>query len=196
MHNLGGCLNVPWASDPRCEQPKELSSWFEKMETLIRKLNELETAASRGHQPQLGGQVKALRTAIKGQQDRCITFLQLTEEYSEKFLTDVEGEIQQQAKQKEFLDALNNLLDDARELRKTVHQLRKSYEVGMGLITVQNIQKTCTCPTYRLPTLRRIVETCISSSARTTERRRCQLFQGYPEKDSTAPRRHGQVLGR
>ena len=90
MDNLGGCLDVPWASDPGREQPKKLSSWLKKMEILIRKPNELEkTAASREHQPQLGGQVTALRTAIKGQQDRCIIFLQLTEEYSERFLTDV-----------------------------------------------------------------------------------------------------------
>ena len=185
MHNLGG-LNVPWASDPLCEQLKELSSWLKTMKALVGKLGELETAASRaqGHQPQLVDQVTALRIALKGQQDRCIAFLQLTEECSERFLTDVGDEIKQRAKQTDFLSALNNLLDKAEKLRERASRLQKSYEDGMSCISVKKVQQTGTRPTHRLPTLRRVVEACISSSAQTTQGRRCRFSQRngrYPD---------------
>lgn len=158
---------MPWASYSKCEEPREFSSWVKKMTTLVDKLAKLETAASkaREHQPQLESQVKALRIALKGQEDRCIAFLELTEKYSERFLADVEEDIKQHDKQVNFLSSLNGLLAEANNLHKWVHELQKSYEDGIGCITVKNIPKAGTRPTHRLPTLQHVVGICISCSA-------------------------------
>ncbi|KAI0298320.1 hypothetical protein BC826DRAFT_1184463 [Russula brevipes] len=106
------------------------SSWLRNinaLSTLINRLCDLARTAPRDTQPQLHRQVAVLRAGFKKQQERCIAFLQLTEEYADRFLSDISEEIQQQSS---FLEALERRLDMAKSLRKQAVELRKSYEVG------------------------------------------------------------------
>ena len=64
-----------------------LSSWLKnmsKLSGLIDRLDELASLAPVEHQSQLSRQVVTLRAAFKKQQERCIEFLQLSEEYANK----------------------------------------------------------------------------------------------------------------
>ncbi|KAI0248448.1 hypothetical protein BJV78DRAFT_1235937 [Lactifluus subvellereus] len=106
--------------------------------SLIDQLHELATAAPQEHQPRLKRQVIALRTALKRQQERYIAFLQLTEEYADKFLSDITEEIQQQSS---FLTALERRLAMAKNLREQVVHLQKSYEDGT-LDCIKKVRRT------------------------------------------------------
>jgi hypothetical protein len=106
------------------------SSWLRNinvLSALINRLCDLARTAPLETQPQLHRQVAVLRAGFKRQQERCIAFLQLTEEYADRFLSDISEEIQQQTS---FLEALERRLDMARSLRKQAVDLRQSYEVG------------------------------------------------------------------
>ncbi|KAI0293002.1 hypothetical protein B0F90DRAFT_1920145 [Multifurca ochricompacta] len=107
-----------------------LSSWLKninKLSNLIDRLQNLASTAPPEHRPHLYKQVAALRATFKKQQDRCIHFLQLTEEYANRYLLDISAEIQQQSS---FLDMLEKRLDMAKTLRGQAVDLRKSYENG------------------------------------------------------------------
>ncbi|KAI0287092.1 hypothetical protein BC826DRAFT_1108726 [Russula brevipes] len=106
------------------------SSWLRNinvLSALINRLSDLADTAPQETRPQLHRQVAVLRAGFKKQQERCITFLQLTGEYADRFLSDISEEIQQQSS---FLEALERRLDMAKSLRKQAVDLRKSYEVG------------------------------------------------------------------
>ncbi|KAI0292997.1 hypothetical protein B0F90DRAFT_192083 [Multifurca ochricompacta] len=107
-----------------------LSSWLKninKLSNLIDRLQNLASTAPPEHRPHLYKQVAALRATSKKQQDRHIHFLQLTEEYANRYLLDISAEIQQQSS---FLDMLEKRLDMAKTLRGQAVDLRKSYENG------------------------------------------------------------------
>jgi hypothetical protein len=98
-----------------------------KLSDLIDRLHELASAAPSDYKPQLDRQVAALRATFKRQQERCVEFLQLSEEYANRYLLDISAEIQQQSS---FLDMLEKRLDMAKTLRSQAVDLRKSYELG------------------------------------------------------------------
>ena len=107
-----------------------LSSWLKNMNKhsdLVDHLQELASAAPMGHSPRLHRQVATLRTTFRRQQERCIEFLRLTEEYANRYLLDISAEIQQQSS---FLDMLEKRLDMAKTLYGQAIDLRKSYEFG------------------------------------------------------------------
>ncbi|KAI0287090.1 hypothetical protein BC826DRAFT_1189244, partial [Russula brevipes] len=90
------------------------SSWLRNinaLSTLINWLCDLARTAPRDTQPQLHRQAAVLRAGFKRQQERCLAFLRLTEEYADRFLSDISEEIQQQSS---FLEALERRLDMAR----------------------------------------------------------------------------------
>ncbi|KAI0293001.1 hypothetical protein B0F90DRAFT_192201 [Multifurca ochricompacta] len=107
-----------------------LSSWLkniDKLSSLIDRLQNLASTAPPEHRSHLDKQVAALRATSKKQQDRHIHFLQLTEEYANRYLLDISAEIQQQSS---FLDLLEKRLDMAKTLRGQAVDLRTSYESG------------------------------------------------------------------
>ncbi|KAH9964422.1 hypothetical protein BJV74DRAFT_302853 [Russula compacta] len=107
-----------------------LSSWLKNMNRLsdlVDRLHELASAAPSDHKPQPNRQVAALRATFKKQQERCVVFSQLSEEYANRYLLDISAEIQQQSS---FLDILEKRLDMAKTLRAQAIDLRRSYESG------------------------------------------------------------------
>ena len=66
-----------------------------------------------------------LRAAFKKQQERCIEFLQLSEDYANKYLLDIDAEIRQQST---LLDNLEERLEGARKLHRVAAHLQTSYE--------------------------------------------------------------------
>ncbi|KAI9450415.1 hypothetical protein F5148DRAFT_1290819 [Russula earlei] len=107
-----------------------LSTWLKnmnKLSDLIDRLEDLASGAHSDHKPQLQGQVAKLRATFKRQQERCVEFLRLSEEYANQYLLDISDEIQQQSS---FLDMLEKRLDMAKTLRGQAVHLQKSYESG------------------------------------------------------------------
>jgi len=107
-----------------------LSTWLKnmnKLSDLIDHLQELASAAPSDHRPQLHRQVAKLRATFKRQQERCIEFLRLSEEYANRYLLDISSEIQQQSS---FLDMLKERVNMAKTLHGQAVHLRKSYESG------------------------------------------------------------------
>jgi hypothetical protein len=107
-----------------------LSSWIKNMDKLshlIDRLQELASATPEDFRRQLYRQVDSLRTGFKRQQQRYFKFLQLTEEYADRYLLDISTEIE---KQSAFLEKLEKRLDMAKELYHQADDLRKSYESG------------------------------------------------------------------
>lgn len=96
-----------------------------KLSDLIDRLHQLASVAPSDCKPQLDGLVATLRTTFKRQQERCLEFLQLSEEYANRYLLDISAEIRQQSW---FLDMLEKRLDMANKLHAQAVDLRKSYE--------------------------------------------------------------------
>jgi len=118
-----------------------LSSWLKNMNKLpglADSLEELARAAPSDCRPQLYRQIATLRMTFKSQQERCIHFLRLTEEYADRYLLDISAEIQQQSS---FLDILERRLDKAKTLYRQAIDLRKSYEAGTVNV-MKNARKT------------------------------------------------------
>jgi hypothetical protein len=116
-----------------------LSSWLKnmkKLSSLVDRLEDLTSSVPVEHQSQLSSQVRRLRVTFKEQRERCIEFLQLSEEYADKYLLDISAEIQRQSS---FLDLLEQRLDKANVLRKQAVDLRRLYEFG----TVAPLKHVC-----------------------------------------------------
>ena len=77
-----------------------------------------------------------LRVTFKKQQQRCIEFLQLSEDYANKYLLDIDAEIRQQST---FLDNLEERLEAAKKLHGDAADLQISYESG----TVASMNELC-----------------------------------------------------
>jgi hypothetical protein len=122
-----------------------LSSWLKnmnKLSNLIDCLEELASSAPEEHRHQLSRQVVTLRATFKKQQERCIDFLQLSEEYADKYLLNISAEIRQQSS---FLDMLEKRLDIAKTLRQQAVDLRRSYESGT-VATMKDVRTTGKTP--------------------------------------------------
>jgi hypothetical protein len=107
-----------------------LSSWLKninKLDSLINRLQELASSAPTDHRSQLFNKVAVLRAAFKKQQERCIEFLQLSEDYANKYLLDIDAEIRQQST---LLDNLEERLEAAKKLHGDTVDLRILYESG------------------------------------------------------------------
>ena len=118
-----------------------LSCWIKnmnKLSSLIDRLQELATSAPVEYRSQLLRQVGALRTTSKKQQEHCIEFLTLSEEYANKYLLDISAEVQQQSS---FLDKLEERLDAANKLHSEVVDLRMFYESGT-VASMENLRAT------------------------------------------------------
>jgi len=118
-----------------------LSSWLKNMNRfsdLIDHLQELASAAPSDHRPQLHKQVAKLRASFKRQQEHCLDFLRLSEEYASRYLLDISAEIQEQSS---FLEMLEKRLQMAKTLYGQAVHLRKSYESGT-MDAMKNICKT------------------------------------------------------
>ena len=118
-----------------------LSSWLKnmnKLSGLIDGLEELARGAPSDYRPQLYRQITTLRMTFKSEQERCIHFLRLTEEYADRYLLDISAEIQQQSS---FLDILERRLDRAKTLYRQAIDLRKSYEAETVNV-MKNARKT------------------------------------------------------
>ena len=105
-----------------------LSSWLKnitKLDGLINRLQDLASSASIDHRPQLLNKVAALRATFKKQQERCIKFLQLSEDYANKYLLDIDAEIRQQCT---LLDNLEVRLEAAKKLHGDAVDLQMLYE--------------------------------------------------------------------
>jgi hypothetical protein len=98
-----------------------------KLDSLIDRLHELASPAPAEHRSQLLRQVAALRATFKKQQERFIDFLQLSEEYANKYLLNISAEIQQQST---VLDNLKGRLDAANKLHGEAVDLQTFYESG------------------------------------------------------------------
>jgi hypothetical protein len=109
-----------------------------KLSSLIDRLQELASSAPAQHQSQLLRQVVSLRTTSKKQQEHFIEFLQLSEEYANKYLLDISAEIQQQSS---FLDKLEGRLEAAKKLRGEAVDLQMLYESGT-VATMQDLRTT------------------------------------------------------
>ena len=107
-----------------------LSSWLKninKLDSLINRLQELASSARADHRSQLFNKVAALRETSKEQQERCIEFLQLSEDYANKYLLDLDAEIRQQST---LLDNLEERLEAAKKLHGDAIDLQMLYESG------------------------------------------------------------------
>jgi hypothetical protein len=71
--------------------------------------------------------VAVLRETFKEQQERCSEFLQLSEDYANKYLHDLDAEIRQQ---KTLLDNLEERLEAAKRLHGDAIDLQILYESG------------------------------------------------------------------
>ena len=116
-----------------------LSSWLKninKLHGLINRLQDLASSAPTDHRSQLLNKVAALRATFKKQQERCIEFLQLTEDYANKYLLDIDAEIRQQSA---LLDNLEERLEAAKKLHGDAVDLQMLYESG----TVASMNDFC-----------------------------------------------------
>ena len=107
-----------------------LSSWLKninKLDSLINRPHQLASSAPADHRSQLLNKVAALRAMFKKQQERCVEFLQLSDDYANKYLLDIDAEVQQQSS---VLDNLGERLDAAKKLHGKAVDLQKLYESG------------------------------------------------------------------
>jgi hypothetical protein len=71
--------------------------------------------------------VKALRATFKKQQERCIEFLQLSDDHAKKYLLDIDSGIQQQGT---LLGNLEERLEATRKLHGDAVEIKMLYESG------------------------------------------------------------------
>jgi hypothetical protein len=116
-----------------------LSSWLKnisKLDGLINRLQDLASSAPTDHRSQLLNKVAALRATFKKQQERCIEFLQLNEDYANKYLLNIDAEVRQQSV---LLDNLEERLEAAKKLHGDAVDLQMLYESG----TVASMNDFC-----------------------------------------------------
>ena len=118
-----------------------LSCWIKnmnKLSSLIDRLQELASSAPAERRTQLLRQVVELRVTSKKQQEHFMEFLQLSEEYANRYLLDISAEIQQQSS---FLEKLEERLEAARKLRGEAVGLQLLYE-SETVATMRNLRAT------------------------------------------------------
>ena len=118
-----------------------LSSWLKnikKLDDLINRLQGLASFSPAEHRSQLLHKVAALRAKFRRQQGRFIEFLQLSEEYANKYLFDISAEIQHQ---RTVLDNLDERLKAAKKLHKEAVDLQMLYE-SRTVATMKDLRAT------------------------------------------------------
>jgi hypothetical protein len=126
-----------------------LSCWIKnikKLSSLIDRLQELAPSVPTKHQSQLLRQVMALRVTSKKQQEQFMDFLQLSEEYANEYLLDIDAYIQQQSS---FLAKLERRLEAAKKLHGEAAELQMLYESGTVAI-MRNLRATGKATSCRL----------------------------------------------
>ena len=154
-----------------------LTCWIKNMENLsclIDRLQELASSAPLENRFQLSNQVVALRAASKKQREHFMEFLQLSEEYANKYLLDVSAEIQQQSS---FLDKLKERLETAERLRREAIDLQTFYE-SRTVATMESLRTTGKAAPCRPQ--KQSIETLISALSRiaTASRGPCPVQRG------------------
>lgn len=109
-----------------------------KLDGLIDRLQELASSAPVENQSQLFIQVVALRATSKKQKEQFMEFLQLSEDYANRYLLDISAEIQQQSF---FLEKLERRLEAAKKLHGDALELKRLYESGTAT-TMKNLRET------------------------------------------------------
>ena len=107
-----------------------LLSWLKninKLDNLINRLQQLADSAPTDHRSQLLSKAAALRATFKKQHKRRIKFLQLSKDYTKKYLLDINTEIRQQST---LLDNLEERLEAANKLHGDAVDLQILYESG------------------------------------------------------------------
>ena len=145
---------------------------MKKLSSLIDRLQELSSSVPTEQQSQLLRQVKALRATSKKQQEQFMEFLQLSEEYANKYLLDVDAYIQQQS---EFLAKLEMRLEAAKKLRGEAAELQMLYESGT-VATMKNLRATGKATFCRLQ--RQILREVIFSTSAAASRGRYPFQSG------------------
>jgi hypothetical protein len=105
-----------------------LSCWIKnmnKLSSLIECLQGLASSTPAEHRSRLLNQVVALRMTSRKQQEHFMEFLQLSEEYADKYLLNISAEIQQQST---FLDNLEEHLEAAKKLHREAVDLKMLYK--------------------------------------------------------------------
>jgi hypothetical protein len=82
--------------------------------------------------------VAGLRATFKKQQERCIEFLKLSEDYANKHLLDIDAEIRQQST---LLNNLEERLEAAKKLHGDAVDLQMLYESGT-VASMNNLRVT------------------------------------------------------
>ena len=131
-----------------------------KLSSLVDRLQELASSAPAEHRSLLLGQVVALRTTSEKQNEHFMVFLQLSEEYANRYLLDISDEIQQQSS---FLERLEDRLEAAKKLREEAINLQKLYESGT-VATMKGLRATGKAASYRHRTRKQNIETLIFSA--------------------------------
>jgi hypothetical protein len=129
MKNLYRSLSQDFQPPPDQLHPT-LSSWLKninKLNSLINRLQKLASSAPTDHRSQLFNKVAELRATFKKQQERCVEFLELSEDYANKYLLDIDAEIRQQGA---LLNNLEERLEAAKKLHGDAVDLQTLYESG------------------------------------------------------------------
>lgn len=111
---------------------RTLASWIKKTNKLSRLLDRLQEfvsskSAPSAYRPQLSREVVTLRATLKTQQEDCIEVLQLSEEFTSRYLLGISDEIQRQTS---VLNMLEKRLAMGDTLCRQVMDLRRQYESG------------------------------------------------------------------
>ena len=109
-----------------------------KLSSLVDRLQELASSAPAEHRFQLLRQVLALRATSRKQKERFIEFLQLSEEYANRYLLDIFAKIKQQTS---FLEKLERRLEAAKKLHGEAVDLKRLYESGT-VAAMQDLRAT------------------------------------------------------
>ena len=118
-----------------------LSSWpknINKLDDLINRLRDLASFTPAERRSQLLHKVAALRATFRRQQGHFIEFLQLSEEYANKYLLDISAEIRHQ---RTVLDNLEERLKAAKNLHEEAAVLQMLYE-SRTVATMKNLRVT------------------------------------------------------
>ena len=145
---------------------------MKKLDGLVDRLQELASSAPAEHQSHLFRQVAALRATSKKQKEHFTEFLQLSEEYANRYLLDISDEIHQQSS---FLDRLERRLEAARKLRGEAADLQRLYESGT-VATMKDLRATGRAASCHLQ--KYITETFIFRTFAATSRGSCPIQQG------------------
>jgi len=126
-----------------------LSCWIKnmnKLSSLIDRLQNLASSAPAEQQSQLLKHVVALRAMCKKQREHFMEFLQLSEEYANKYLLNIDATIQQHS---DFLAKLEGRLEAATKLRGEAADLQMFYESETAA-TMKDLRATGKAGFFRL----------------------------------------------